>query len=374
MAKVIRLPTERNERGSRPSVEAGHELAPGIVTVPVWVPPGPSPLELVAGTAAGVGAVLAAPLLQSRILGAMGALVAAPARPSARAPGAHPAATPPAATRPAAAPPAAAPGPDRSSTPDPGWFGPDSVAWKVHGDTAMFVAGMAAFALQTLHPLALAGVADHSSFAQDFMGRTRRTGEFVSGVVYGPSAEAETRVAGVHRIHRRVVGTAPDGRRYDANDPELLEWVHITEYLAITAAYRRFGLHALTRTEMDRYIDEVARVGDAMGVPDPPRSWAALDATFQRQRPRLAVGEQGATAIRFLQDPPGLPAAAKPAWRTVWAGAVTCLPPTARALLGLADPRPVELAACRSLVRALGGLLGPPPPLLAARHRMGLAD
>jgi uncharacterized protein (DUF2236 family) len=246
------------------------------------------------------------------------------------------------------------------------------VAWKVHADTSVFVAGMTAFALQALHPLALAGVADHSSFADDFMGRTRRTGEFVSGVVYGSSEEAERRVAGVHRIHERVVGVAPDGRPYSANDPALLEWVHITEYLAIASAFRRFALQPLSPDELDRYIAEVAVVGEAMGVADPPRSWAELDAAFQRFRPQMAVGEQAVAALRFLQRPPGVSGVGLRAWQAVWAGAVVCLPPTTRSLLGLPEPRPVDLMACRSLVRALGAVLGTPPPLAAARQRVGL--
>jgi uncharacterized protein (DUF2236 family) len=246
------------------------------------------------------------------------------------------------------------------------------VAWKVQADTSMFVAGVAAFALQMLHPLALAGVADHSSFAEDFVGRVVRTGEFVQGVVYGDSAEAERRCARVRAVHHRVVGTAPDGRPYDASDPALLEWVHLGEYQAIAAAYRRFGALPLSDAELDRYVDEVAVAGERVGVPDPPHSWSELDAALQRHRPSLAVGEQTVAALRFLADPPGLPAAARPAWRVAFSGGVACLPPWARTLLHLRNPSPVELVACRAMVRALGVLLGPPPPLVAARARLGL--
>jgi uncharacterized protein (DUF2236 family) len=189
-------------------------------------------------------------------------------------------------------------------------------------------------------------------------------------VVYGSSAEAARRVAGVRRIHERVVGVAPDGRPYSANDPELLEWVHITEYMAIAAAFRRFGLRPLGVDELDRYVGEVAVVGEAMGVTDPPRSWSELDARFQRFRPQLAVGEQAALALRFLREPPGLPAVAMPAWRTVWAGALTCLPPSTLLLIGVRPPRRTQIVACRSLVRALGAVLGPPPPSVAGRHRV----
>jgi uncharacterized protein (DUF2236 family) len=323
--------------------------------------------EVLSGAAVGMGTVLAAPLLQDRVATAMGALLnrPLPLRPPGAEAGRAGSSTGQGRSRGVVAVKVREPG-------DPGWFGPDSVAWRVHADTSILVAGMAAFALQALHPLALAGVADHSSFADDFLGRTRRTGEFVSGVVYGTSAEAAARVATVQRVHERVVGVAPDGRAYSANDPDLLEWVHITEYLAIAAAYRRFALFPLSRVDLDRYVAEVAVVGEAMGVTDPPRSWGELDAAFQRFRPQLAMGEQAVSAVRFLQDPPGLPDVARVAWHTVWAGGVACLPPTARTLLHLQPPRRRDLVACRALVRALGTALGPPPPLLAARRRLGL--
>lgn len=321
----------------------------------MWIPPGPGLFELAGATAVSAGAALASPLLQGPVLRSMGGLLAEDPSPGER-------------QGPRALPPPV------DDAGDPGWFGPSSVAWKVHADASIFVAGITAFALQALHPLALAGVADHSSFADDFLGRTRRTGEYVSGVIFGSSAEAASRVATVQRVHRRVVGTAPDGRAYDAADPDLLEWVHVTEYLAIAAAFRRFGLRPLSLEELDRYVAEVAVTGEAMGVVRPPRSWAELDAAFQSFRPELAVGEQALAAIAFLRTPPGLPPAALAVWRVLWSGAQACLPPGGRRLLGLPAPRAAEVAACRAVVRSLGTVLGEPPPLSAARRRLGLGS
>jgi uncharacterized protein (DUF2236 family) len=353
-----------------PAVEPGRDGRGAPVATlgrphsPMWVPPAPSRLELLAGTASGIGAALAAPLVQGPVLRGLGGLVN---RPGTGLPGdlvRHPA-----TDRAAAAAPKY--GGDLG---EPGWFGPDSVAWKIHADAALFVAGLTAFALQALHPRALAGVVDHSSFAEDFLGRIRRTAEFVGGVIYGSATEAEARCALVRRIHEHVVGTAPDGRPYAAGDPDLLEWVHIGEYLAIAAAYRRFGLFPLGVDELDRYVAEVAVVGEAVGVIEPPRSWADLDAAYQGFRPALAVGDQAVAAIRFLRQPPGLTPAARAVWRVLWAGAEVCLPPSARRLLNLDDPSPGEVLACRAVVRSLGALLGPPPPLIAARARLGLAS
>ena len=202
------------------------------------------------------------------------------------------------------------------------------MTWRVHADTSMLVAGMTAFALQTLHPRAMAGVWDHSAFGGDFFGRTRRTGEFVQGVVYDPSAAAERRCDGLRRIHDRVVGHTPDGRPYSAGDPDLLEWVHVTEYLAIASANRRFAAHPMSRAELDTYVAEVARVGSAVGVVDPPRSWAELDAAFRRHAPDLAVGEQAATAVR-LPGEPAVPAGGGPPAVAGSVGRGAGLPPAA---------------------------------------------
>src|SRR5207248_10318034 len=185
-------------------VVVGPPLPSSFATEP-WVPPTPSLVETAAGAAAGAWAAMGAPVLVRLVRRGLGPL---------------------GVSRDGQLRPSNGDGVDR----DPGWFGPDSVTWRVHADTSMLVAGMTAFALQALHPRAMAGVWDHSTFGGDFFGRTRRTGEFVQGVVYDPAAAAERRCKGLRRVHDRVVGHTPDGRPYSAGDPELLEWVHVTEY------------------------------------------------------------------------------------------------------------------------------------------------
>lgn len=333
--------TDRPAR-PRPIARAAAEL---LAPKPVWVPPTPGPLELAAGVAAGTAAALASPLLVRPLTLAFGPLGSDPASYD----------------------------PTPAEMGDPGWFGPDSVAWRVHADHSLLVAGIAAFTLQALHPLAMAGVAEHSAFADDFLGRTRRTGEFVQGVVYGSSTEAERLCRMVRKVHRQVVGVAPDGRPYAANDPELLDWVHISEYLAIAAANRRFGVTPMSRTDLDTYVHEVARVGVGTGVEDPPHTWAELNAALERHRPMLAVGEYAAAGVSFLDDPPIIPGPAKPVWRALWTGAVACLPPVARELLRLPEPSAFELARCRVVLRTIGALGDTPPRLASARRRLGLA-
>src|SRR3954449_5225478 len=105
---------------------------------------------------------------------------------------------------------------------DPGLFGPDSVTWTVHADATMFVGGIAALMVQSLHPLAAAGVADHSSYRTEPFKRLSRTGSFVAVTTYAATPVAESVIAAVRGVHEHVKGTAPDGTPYAASDPDLL--------------------------------------------------------------------------------------------------------------------------------------------------------
>ncbi len=322
----------------------GH--VPGLEPSVGWRPERPTPVELAVGLSAGLHSRLVAPLLarpvQEAFIRGLGG-ERAPARADSEIEGWG----------------------------DPGWFGPDSATWVVHDDASMMVSGFAAFALQALHPRALAGVVEHSAFGEDFMGRTRRTGEYVMQVSYGTTQQAERYTAMLPRIHDRVVGTTPDGRPYAANEPELLDFVHVTQFVATAAAHRRFGAHPLDDTGLDRYIAENARVGAAVGVLDPPTTWDEAMASLDRHRAAMAIGEQASEGLRYLADPPFLPAAARPLWRALHTGALACLPPFARRLMGLGRPNPVDIAACRALIRSLGALLPPSPIVTEAHRRMG---
>lgn len=336
-----------------PEIPAGPgQWSPDVEVEPVgpwwrpsvgWTPPLPSPAEVAAGAAAGAWARAAAPLLAKPLAAAFGRMMGGERMP---------------------------PRPDEEieGWGDPGWFGPGSATWQVHDEASMMVSGFTALALQTLHPRALAGVVEHSAFGDDFMGRTRRTGEYVMNVSFGTSEVAERYTRMLPRMHARVTGITPDGRPYDANEPELLDFVHVTQFVATASAHRRFGSHPLDRAGLDRYIAENARVGEAVGVVSPPRSWDEAMAALDRHRPRLAIGEQASEGLRYLADPPFLPAAAKPVWRVLHAGAMASLPPFARRLMGLPRPNPADMAACRALVRTLGALL-PRSPLVDEAYR-----
>ncbi|GAC1621049.1 MAG: oxygenase MpaB family protein [Nevskia sp.] len=184
---------------------------------------------------------------------------------------------------------------------DPGLFGPDSVAWRIHSDfPGMMTGGICALMLQTLHPLALAGVWDHSNFREDLLGRLRRTTAFVAGTTFASTAEAQRLIARVIGIHRRVVGKDEDGRSYAADDPQLLTWVHTTEMWCFLRGYRRYRKAALPLSVQDRYYAETCRIAEALGARDVPQSVAEVDAYFAAVLPELRYSERSREVLAVL--------------------------------------------------------------------------
>lgn len=244
------------------------------------------------------------------------------------------------------------------------WFAPGRPIRRVHADASMFVGGLRALLLQSLHPLAMAAVAAHSGYKGDPWGRLQRTSEFLATTTFGTDADARAMIARIRAVHLRVDGTAPDGRPYAASDPHLLKWVHVAEVDSFLCAYQRYGRGRLTAAEQDDYIADTARVAEALGVIDPPRTTAELAVALAAYRPELAGTPAAREAARFilLQAPVPLPARAPYAMLT--AAAVGLLPRWARwplrlPYLPLAEATLVRVAG-DSVVRGIRWAMPPP--------------
>jgi len=220
-------------------------------------------------------------------------------------------------------------------TDEPGWFADDAPIRRVHGDASMFVGGLRALLFQSLHPLAMAGVAQHSDYRTDPWGRLQRTADFVAATTFGPASQAQRAVDTVHRVHERVTGTAPDGRPYAANDPHLLEWVHLAELDSFLAAHDRYGERPLVGDDRDRYVAESAVVARALGVTEPPESEAALRERLVWYRSELRGTTEARDAARYLLVQPPLPFTARPAYGLIAGAAVALMPAWTRLPLRL---------------------------------------
>ncbi|QYY27921.1 MULTISPECIES: oxygenase MpaB family protein [Cupriavidus] len=256
---------------------------------------------------------------------------------------------------------------------DPGLFGPDAVCWRVHADfPAMLAGGVSALLMQTLHPLALAGVWDHSTFRADMQGRLGRTAQFIAGTTYGSRADAMALIARVRRIHSHIRGSGLDGRPYAADDPALLTWVHVAEVSSFMAGYLRY-VGPLGNAEQDRYYDEVAQIAELLGASDVPRSSAAIAAYLEAMRPQLEASARTREVARLVMKMPVANPMLLPAVRVMAYAGIALLPDWARRMLDLDGPsirRPASLAGMRVLAPTLRWALGPG---LAARARRRVA-
>jgi uncharacterized protein (DUF2236 family) len=260
---------------------------------------------------------------------------------------------------------------------DEGLFGPGSVAWRVHADPATLIGGIRALLMQALHPLAMAGVVEHTAFRDDLWGRLGRTHEYVLTTVYGSTAEAEAAAARVRGLHQRVNGVDPEtSMPYDANDPDLLRWVHDVEVQSFLVAYRRYGAR-LSATDADRYVAEMARAGELVGLraADAPHTVAALRADIDGFRPQLRT-TAGSRAVARLMAWPPLPLPLRPVWGAMLAGAVATIPGDLRRLHALPPafgPFDLGLGLPAAVLARIGRLVLPSSPVVeAARARVAV--
>jgi uncharacterized protein (DUF2236 family) len=240
-------------------------------------------------------------------------------------------------------------------TPGPRWFAEDRPIRRVHADASMFVGGVRALLLQSLHPLAMAGVAEHSDYRGDPWGRLQRTSTFLAVTTFGPADDAQRAVDRVRGIHQRVHGIAPDGRPYRASDPHLLEWVHIAEVDSFLLAHRLYGAQPLDQDGRDGYVADTACVAKALGVPDPPLTESDLHDRIEAYRPELMGTPAARDAARFLLLTPPLPVAARAPYGLLAATSVSMLPSWARMPLLLPYFPPIEATVIRTAGRLVVG-------------------
>jgi uncharacterized protein (DUF2236 family) len=262
--------------------------------------------------------------------------------------------------------------PDRPA--DDGFFGPASVTWRMSGDLAGPIAGLRSLLMQALHPLAMAGVDQHSGWREDPVGRLAATSAYVTTVSFGERAAAERAAARVRRIHTRVSGTDPvTGRRYEASDPALLLWVHAALVESALAVRRLFG-PGIGAADADRYVAEMVVAAELVGVPagQVPASVAGLGRYLESVRPELRCTPAASESMAYLLDPPGLDEEVAEIWQDIRYGAVVSLPDWAREMYGYDAPplTPARREEIRQVLGVLDAVFLGEPGVLEARQRI----
>jgi uncharacterized protein (DUF2236 family) len=258
---------------------------------------------------------------------------------------------------------------------DDGLFGPRSIVWRVNRDRTFPLSGMRSLMVQALHPLAMAGVAQHSNWRKDPFGRLAATSSYLLTTTYGDTASALAAAAWVRKIHTHVKGVDTEtGLAYSAEDPDLLLWVHAAMVDSMITVVQRYG-RALEEADADRYVAEMVRFAEIVGVPaeQVPSTVRALreyiDSVALRQATPAAED-----AIGVVLDPPDLEDDMRDLWHDLGQVAVGTLPAWAREMYSFDIP-PAELMErepVRQLLGALDLAFESLPGVLEARQRIEL--
>jgi uncharacterized protein (DUF2236 family) len=258
---------------------------------------------------------------------------------------------------------------------DDGLYGPKSLVWRVHRDRSFPIAGMRSLMVQALHPLAMAGVSEHSNWRRDPFGRLAATSSYVLTTTYGDTAAALAAAAWVRKVHEHVRGVDPEtGLPYSAEDPGLLLWIHAGMVESIVTIVQRYG-RGLTDEEANRYVAEMVRFAEIVGVPreQVPASVASLRGYIESVDLRQAT-PAARDAMAVVLDPPDLDESQRELWHDLGQVTIGTLPEWARRMYGFPEP-PAELMErepVRQLLGAMDLLFESLPGVLETRQRIEL--
>lgn len=245
---------------------------------------------------------------------------------------------------------------------DHGFFGPDSVTWRVWTyPTALTVGFQRSVVVEELDPALVAAVDATGAVRSRPRTRYDRTLRYFALVALGDSRSAVKASDVLVKVHAKAVGVEPlSGNRYDANDPHSQLWIHLTAWHSILYSYERYGPGPLAPEDEARYWEECAIAAELQtcDAADVPRTRAGIRAYFEEMRPRLAGSEAAQLMMAHLLRAevmlPPVPWPLRPvtwvATRTLRAATIATMPRWMRRMAGLRQGRVVD-AAVRPVMR-----------------------
>jgi uncharacterized protein (DUF2236 family) len=256
---------------------------------------------------------------------------------------------------------------------DVGLYVPTDAPWVIHRDFGTLVGGIRALLMQALHPGSLAGVADHSRYEKDPLGRLAGTIRWLTITTFGSHEAVNQEASRVNRLHERVTGEYVTGqhetRAYRAADPDLLLWVHVAFMESFLVAHEMYAANPIPRgnatTPADNYVKQWGRSVEPLGLHKTPSTRREMDDIItDLWKRRVLVSTESTTAVvGFIRRPP-LPLAVRPIYRLLFNAAVVSMRPEFRSMLGLtAKPRWTVVPLTRFVLRLIRVAIGPESPI-----------
>ena len=247
---------------------------------------------------------------------------------------------------------------------DVGYFGPDSLSWRVHREVTVLFGGARALLMQAAHPLVVAGANQTGMYERDPWKRLQRTLILTYTVTFGSKEEADAAAEKINLVHTRINGIDPiTGRRYDALDPVLLLYVHAC-LVDSALLFEQLTVGELDDAGRERFHREQMLAAEMMLIPRdeiPPtvpalRAWLA---DFE-DRGDLMVTEGARRVYELFLDPPE-DAEWRPILRGVSRLAFGTLSPLLREMYGV-PMSPAKRAAMRATFAGIRALRPALPP------------
>ena len=139
---------------------------------------------------------------------------------------------------------------------DPGYFGNNSMMWKVNKEITVLFGGARALLMHAAHPLIAAGARQTSFYQRDPWKRLIRTLSLQNSVTFGTKEEADDSALRINKLHEVIKGKdSVTGKIYDALDQEQLLWVHACLQLSSIYFYEK-TVQKLTIQEKNQYHKE----------------------------------------------------------------------------------------------------------------------
>jgi uncharacterized protein (DUF2236 family) len=221
---------------------------------------------------------------------------------------------------------------------DQGFFGADSMMWRVNREMMTLFGGARALLMQAAHPLIAAGARQTGSYRRDPWARLIRTVMLQNLITFGRASAATEAIDRINKLHRAIKGVDPvTGEWYDALDYEQLLWVHIALEVS-TVRFYELTVAPLTDAERNQYHEENKLAAELLWlpreyVPDTyPDTEAYVDDMIGSGR---LVYTDVAEEVADLIFGAAVPARIKPIWKFVAFAAAGTLDPRLRAFYGV---------------------------------------
>jgi len=247
---------------------------------------------------------------------------------------------------------------------DVGLFGPDSAVWEVHGCISTLVGGIRALLMQAAHPAALTGVAEHSQYDTDPLGRLERTTRWLTITTFGSTEAIEREARRVNELHSHVKGEYPakggKAQAYSAQDSRHLLWVHCAFTDSFLRAQLELG-YPIARGA-DRYVQEWSKSAAPLGLTSAPQSVFELEQTITGfVSNEVATIAMTPPIVKFILTPP-FSKGGLFFYRILANAAIATIDEPFLTVLGLKKRSKVWLRVSRKLLDFLSYMLGHESP------------